>query len=339
MQRFFTPNRIKSILLGIALALVSSSALAQYSSTYLTTNVSGKAKYTDPLLQNAWGLAYAPTGPFWVSDEANGWSTLYNAQGQPQTLQVVVPPASGNGPGSPTGMVYNGSQEFAIDSWVSLFLFATIDGTIQGWSSFNPGSSLIAVTTAGASYTGLAITNHTSGNHLYATDFANNKIDEFDGTFNLVKSFGDPAIPAGFAPFGIQDIEGHVVVAYAATNGGSGGYIDVFSESGTLQEHFAHGSPLNQPWGLALAPKNFGTLSNTLLVTNNTSNGTINGYNVKTGKLVGTMMNSSNKPLVINGIWGIEFGGGNSNNGATNQLFFTAGPNDTYGIFGVIVSQ
>lgn len=339
MVRFFGRNHILSTLLGIALAFVSSSALAQYSSTYLTTNVTGKGTYTDPLLQNAWGLAYAPTGPFWVSDEANGWSTLYNAQGQPQTLQVVVPPATGSGPGSPTGIVYNGSNEFAIDSWVSTFLFATIDGTIQGWSSFNRSASLIAVTTAGASYTGLAITSHTSGNFLYAADFANNKVDVFDGNFNLVKSFTDPAVPAGFAPFGIQDIDEHVLVAYAATNGGPGGYIDVFSESGTLQEHFTHGSPLNQPWGFALAPKNFGPLSNTLLITNNVSNGTINGFNVKTGKFVGTVTSSAKKPIVINGIWGIEFGGGNSSNGNTNQLFFTAGPNDTDGIFGVINTQ
>jgi uncharacterized protein (TIGR03118 family) len=338
-MRSLNLTHLLTALLGLVMVLASSSAVAQYSATYLTTNVSGKGNFTDPLLQNAWGIAYAPTGPFWVSDEADGWSTLYNAQGQPQSLKVIVPPASGSGPGTPTGMVYNASQEFAIDSWVSAFLFSTLDGTIQGWSDFNPSSSLIAVTAPGAVYTGLAISNHASGNLLFAADTANNKVDVYNGTFSLVNSFTDPSVPAGFAPFGIQDIDGHVVVAYAAQNGGSGGVIDVFSESGTLQKHLVVGKPLNQPWGIALAPANFGALSNTLLVTNNVANGTINGFSTKTGALVGTMMTSANKPLVINGIWGIEFGGGTSVNGNTNQLFFTAGPNDTYGAFGVIAAQ
>ena len=333
-------NRISlaSPLLGLVLVFVSSAALAQYQSTLLVSDKAG-AKHTDPLLKNAWGLAYAPGAPFWVSDEADGWSTLYNAQGVPQSLQVIVPPASGTGPGTPTGIVYNGSTEFQIDTWTSVFLFATLDGTISGWSSFNPSSALIAVTSTGSVYTGLAITSKTSGNFLFAADSANNKVDIYDGSFNFVKSFTDPAIPTGFAPFGIQDIGGKVYVSYASTSGGSGGYIDIFTEAGTFVKHFAHGKPLNQPWGFAVAPANFGTLSNTLLVSNNTSKGTINGFNLSTGALVGTMMNASNKPLTINGLWGIEFGGGSSANGKTNQLFFTAGPSDTDGYFGVIASK
>ncbi len=339
MQRWFTRILNLSALLGFALVMISSPALAQYKATYLTSNVSGKATYTDPLLQNAWGIAYSPGNPFWVSDEADGWSTLYNAQGQPQSLQVIVPPASGTSAGSPTGLVYNASSEFAIDGWVSVFLFATLDGTVQGWSSFNPDATLIAVTSAGSSYTGLAITNHSSNNYIYAADAANNKVDVYDGSFSLVNSFTDPDIPAGFAPFGIQDIDGKVFVSFAATNGGPGGYIDIFNEAGTLEKHFTHGKPLNQPWGFAMAPANFGTLSDTLLITNNATVGNINGFNLKTGALVGTMENASGKAININGIWGIEFGGGTSNNGAANQLFFTAGPNDTDGYFGMIESK
>jgi uncharacterized protein (TIGR03118 family) len=245
MHRLLGRSLVRFAALGLLLVFGSSAALAQYSVTYLTSNLTGK-KYQDPLLQNPWGLAYSPGNPFWVSDEASGWSTLYDAQGQPQSLQVVVPPASGTGAGSPTGIVYNGSTEFKIDTWTSVFLFATLDGTISGWSSFEPNNALIGATVAGASYTGLAITNHTSGNSLFAADAANNKVDIFDGNFNLTGSFTDPAIPAGFAPFGIQDIDGQVYVSYAATNGGGGGYIDIFSETGTLTKHFAHGKPLNQ---------------------------------------------------------------------------------------------
>ncbi len=335
MQRFSGRFSIFAIF-GLVL-LLGTSSYAQYASAYLTSNQTGKAKYTDPLLQNAWGIAYSPGNPFWVNDEADGWSTLYNAQGQPQSLQVVVPPASGAGSGTPTGIAYNGSTQFKIDSWTSVFLFATLDGTIQGWSDFEPNQTLIGVTSAGASYTGLAITSHTSNNFVFAADAANNKVDIYDGNFNLVSSFKDPAIPAGFAPFGIQDINGQVYITYASTSGGPGGYIDIMSESGTLVKHFAHGSPLNQPWGIALAPSNFGTLSNTILVSNNTSAGTINGFNATTGKFVGTIKTTAGKTITIPGLWGIEFGGGSTANGQKNQLFFAAGPNDTNGYFGTIV--
>ena len=140
MHRLLSRSYVFSALLGLVLVSVSSSALAQYQSVNLVSDLSGKALHQDPLLKNAWGLAYAPGNPFWVSDEADGWSTLYDGKGNPQSLQVIVPPASGSGSGSPTGIVYNGSNQFAIDSWVSVFLFATLDGTIQGWSSFNIGS-------------------------------------------------------------------------------------------------------------------------------------------------------------------------------------------------------
>lgn len=322
---------------GLALILSSAAVAQSYSATALTSNMSGKAKNTDPLLQNAWGLAYAPTGPFWISDEADGWSTLYNASGTPQSLQVIVPTAAGTGFGSPTGIVYNASTEFKIDTWTSVFLFATLDGSIQGWSSFSPSASLVGAKQAGASYTGLAITNHASGNLLFAADSANNKVDVYDGNFNLVNSFTDPIVPKGYAPFGIQDIKGQVYVTFASQTGGSNGLIDIFTEGGKLVKHLAHGSPLNQAWGMAVAPSNFGPLSGTLLVSNNTAAGTINGFSMTTGKLVGTIKTSTGKAIAIPGLWGIEFGGGSTvNNGNTNQLFFTAGPNDAQGYFGVI---
>ncbi len=339
MLRLLVRTHVLPSLVGLALVLVSGSALAQYKVINLDSNLSGQAMHTDPLLKNAWGLAYAPTGPFWISDEASGWSTLYDGRGNKQSLQVIVPPASGTGQGTPTGIVYNGSQEFQIQNWTSLFLFATLDGTISGWSAFNPSAALIGVTSPGSVYTGLAITSKVSGNFLFAADSANNKVDIYDANFSLVKSFTDPSIPAGFAPFGIQDIQGKLFVSFASTTGGLGGYIDIFGEDGTFLKHFTHGAPLNQPWGFALAPANFAALSDTLLISNNSSPGTINGYNRTTGKFVGTMTDIHGNPLKIDGLWGIEFGGGSSANGLKNQLFFTSGPNDTDGYFGVIVTQ
>ena len=159
----------------------------------------------------------------------------------------------------------------------------------------------------------------------------------YDASFNPVTSFTDSSLPAGFAPFGIQDIGGLVYVAFASTTGASGGYIDIFQEDGTFVRQLAQGAPLNQPWGFAVAPKNFGKLSNTLLISNNTNSGTINAFNPITGQFVGVVKDTNGKEIVIDQLWGIEFGGGNANSGRTNQLFFTAGPyNNLAGTFGVI---
>jgi len=326
--------------LGLALGIPPGLAQAQsYSLTKLTSNVSG-TKHTDSLLQNPWGLVYGPGQPFWVSDENDGRSTLYDGSGNPQSLQVIVPTHDGSGSGNPTGIAYNGSSQFQIESWPSAFLFATLDGSIQGWSHFNRSSALVAVDNHGknAIYTGIAVTAHTSGNFLYAANFNSNQIEVYDGNFNFVKSFTDPKIPKGFSTFNVQDINGTLYVSFAAVNGGSGGYVDVFQEDGTLVKQLIHGKPLNRPWGFAMAPKNFGPLSNTLLVANdNKLTSTISGFNPTTGALVGTIKNSKGNPIKIDQLWGLDFGGGSSSNGNTNALYFTAGPNSGKdGLFGMI---
>ena len=148
--------------LGLALVFVSNAALAQYQLTNLVSNQVVAAKHTDPLLVNAWGLTYGPGGPFWISDAASGWSTLYDGSGIKQGFEVSVGSESGQGPGSPTGIVFNGSQEFQVQGWASIFLFATLDGTISGWApQSNPNQAIIAVDNAssGAIYTGLGFQN------------------------------------------------------------------------------------------------------------------------------------------------------------------------------------
>jgi uncharacterized protein (TIGR03118 family) len=325
--------------LSLALTFISSTAQAQYQLINRVSNQVGQAKHTDPLLVNAWGLVHAPGSPFWISDNGSGWSTLYDGFGNKIPFEVEIPSANDAGTGSPTGIVYNGSNEFQVKAWASIFLFATLDGTISGWApQSDPNNAIIAVTSPGAVYTGLAITSHTSGNFLFAADSANNKVDMFDGTFKLVKSFTDSTVAAGFAPFGIQDINGLLFVTFASQSGGSGGYIDIYSENGDFLKRLAQGSPLNQPWGLAAAPTNFGPLSNTLLVSNNINkNGTINAFNVLNGKFVGLVKDTNGKAILIDQLWGIAFGGGTSSNGALNELFFTAGPsNNLAGTFGSI---
>jgi len=324
--------------LGVVLLMVSAPAQGQYRITNLVSNQVHQAPTIDPLLANAWGLARGATSPWWVSDNTTGWSTLYEANGTQVPLRVLIPTAGNgpvsptglNGPGTPTGIVFNGSStDFQIQGSPSVFIFATLDGTISAWvPGLNANLATIAVDNSAnkAMYTGLAITSKPSGNFLYAADNTNNHIDTFDGTFTLVNSFGDPSIPSNFSVFGIQDINGLVYVAYAIPNVGAGGFVDVFKEDGTLVKRLIQGLPLNQAWGIALAPSNFGPLSNTLLISNNSTDGTINGFNPKTGEFVGTIRDEHGKRIIFNNTWAVAFGGGTSANGAQNELFVTVGP-------------
>ena len=331
-------NLAFTLSLALMLMFASTAALAQYQLTTLASNQVGWSPHPDPQLVNGWGLARGAGGPFWVSDQGSGWSTLYNGIGVKQGLQVEVPSATDFGPGQPTGIVFNGSLEFPVKGGASIFIFATLDGTISGWAPQSDlNNSIIAVSNPNSVYTGLAVTNKTSGNVLFAADVANNKVDMFDANFAPLGSFTDTNLPAGFAPFGIQDINGQVYVAFASVTGAGGGFIDIFTENGTFVKTLAQGKHLTQPWGLAVAPSNFGPLSNTLLVSNNTNQGTINGFNLATGQYVGTVKDINGKVVTIDQLWGIEFGGGTKNNGRTDQLFFAAGPKKNFaGTFGVI---
>jgi uncharacterized protein (TIGR03118 family) len=336
--------------LGLALACFSNTAAAQYQLTNLDSNQFNNAQVDDPLIVNGWGLARSATSAWWISDQGSGWSTLYDGTGVKQSLVVSVPAAAGSPVGQPTGIVFNPSTtgEFAVQGKPSPFIFDSLDGTISAWS---PGVSLFSAqkvldnSANKASYTGLAITNHPSGNSLFVADNANNVVNIYDGTFTLTGTFApDTSIPTGtngFSVFGIRDINGTVFVTFAANNGGPGGFVDTYKEDGTLIGTFAKGFPLNQAWGIAVAPTNFGPFSNTTLISNNTNTGTINAFNSK-GKFVG-LLTTAGKPIVIDQLWGIDFGGGNTaagGNGATNALYFTAGPhNNVAGTFGVIVPR
>jgi uncharacterized protein (TIGR03118 family) len=350
--------KLSMLSLGLVLAFSSNSALAQYRLTNLVSNQVGHATNDDPLIANAWGMARTPGSPWWIADNTSGWSTLYNGNGVKVALNVVIPPATPGDIGSPTGLVWNTSQagEFA----GAPFIFDALDGTISAWEpgvTRSPAQIVVPANASGASFSGLAITAHPKGtpNFLFAADNANNVVDIFDATFTLKGTFAaDPSIPTGpngFSVNGIRDIGGIVYVAFAANNGGPGGFIDKYTEDGTLIGTFAQGPPLNQPWGFAVAPANFGPLSNTLLVSNNVDNtGTINGFNLQTGQFVGTVTRHG-RPINIDQLWAIDFGGGasnptnactavpntTSNNGLNCELFFTAGPaNNVAGTFGKI---
>jgi uncharacterized protein (TIGR03118 family) len=346
-----------ALLLAAALSLAPSmpsfAAQGSYAQTNLVSDQPGVAVTTDPDLVNAWGLARSAGSPWWVSDNATDKSTLYNGSGTKRALTVSMPPSSS----APTGVVFNGNGGFVVSkagkSGSSLFIFATESGTIAGWSpAADPTNAIEAVPSDGiAVYKGLAIGKVGDATFLYATNFRAGTIDVFDSNFHaatLEGNFSDPGIHAGFAPFGIASLNGDLYVTYAKRNaaghddvaGPANGYVDVFDTSGHLLRRAATRGRLNSPWGVAIAPSNFGPFSGDLLV-GNFGDGRINAVDPATGEFLGQLRNADNRPITIDGLWALAFGGGPlSSSGPTNSLFFTAGPDgESHGLFGVLTSQ
>jgi uncharacterized protein (TIGR03118 family) len=337
----------------LAAGFLPSPALAQYTVTPLVSNQSAiGANPADPLLVNAWGLVALATSPFWISDNGTGKSTLYNSLGQKQSLVVTVPAAGGSAaPGTPTGVIGNTTGQFSVTangkSASPLFIFATQDGTISGWSpAVDSTHAIVAADRSGfgASYTALAIASNPSAsnaNFIYAADGSSNRqIDMFDSSFNFMMSFSDPNMPKDMTPYGMREINGKLWVTYTSLKKAQNGFVDIFNPDGTVFKHDAVHGPLHSPWGLALAPPNFGQFSNAILIANNIKDGRINAFDPDTGTFLGALADASGRPISIDQLWGIDFGKGGGANGATNELFFTAGP-DNYanGLFGVITIQ
>jgi uncharacterized protein (TIGR03118 family) len=311
------------------------------------------ADHTDPNLVNAWGIAFNPFGDVWVADNHTGVSTLYDGTGTANSLVVQVPGANGE-PGSPTGVVFNASKGFQVRANIlqdpALFIFATEDGVISGWSPAVAMNAVIAVdnSSTGAIYKGVALSANGDGSRLYATDFHNNKIDVFDSNFQPVTTNGfvDPMLPKHFAPFGIQAIGGDIYVTYAKQDAnaeddvaGAGlGFVDVFDPNGNLIRRLICRGHLNAPWGLAVAPAGFGEFGGRLLV-GNFGDGKINAYDLANGHWVGQLMSAKGQPIVIDGLWGLAFGNGFVSQ-PVDTLFFAAGPNDeANGLYGRIDVQ
>jgi uncharacterized protein (TIGR03118 family) len=329
------------------LSMQSRSALAQnaYIQHNLVSDLPGVSDHTDTNLLNPWGISFSPTSPFWISDNHSGRSTLYNSSGTPQALVVTIPPpAGGTPPASPSGTVWNTTTGFfVVSNTSSRFLFSTEDGTISAWASGPNAVLKVDNSASGAVYKGLAIGSNGVGTFIYATDFHNGKIDAFDTNFSpaLVGAFVDTNIPATFAPFNIQNLNGELYVTYAQPDadkhddvpGPGHGYVDVFDTSGNLLKRLVVQGDLNSPWGVALAPMGFGPFGGALLV-GNFGDGRINAFDPATGNWMGTLNGTNGSPLVIPGLWALAFGNGGSG-GSPQTLYFTAGPNgETDGLFG-----
>jgi uncharacterized protein (TIGR03118 family) len=325
-----------------------------FTKTNLISNTSSHdASLVDPNLKNAWGITAGPATPLWVSDNNSGVATVYSGgvNGSKVTLQLTVPVPGMN----PTGQVFNPTKSFPVGGSTgspAFFIVATDSigatqspGEIAAWDGgphfvveASPAGGPAGVTPKGAVFKGLAIAASTkAGPELFAADVANGTVDVFNSSFAPVSTpaeFKDPAVPAGYAPFGIQNLGNKIYVTYGKQNAaktnvvpGAGlGIVDVYSVDGVLLHHLVSngpGSPLNEPWGLAIAPAGFGPFAGDLLV-GNLGNGWINVFNSATGQFLGTLDNSGGYPLTIHGLWGLR--AGNSAFGGSSSLVFSAGP-------------
>jgi len=347
-------NAIKVTALLTILACACTAAFGQrYSQTNFVSDIQGQAASQDTNLVNPWGIAFGPSTRFWVADNGTGVSTLYNGSGATIPLVVTIPPPEGStATSAPTGTIFNATSDFVVSkdgvSGTALFLFATEDGTISGWNrNVDATHAILAVDNSvrGAVYKGLAMAQTSQGNFLYATNFHDNMIEVYDTNFTLVGQFTDTNVPPRFAPFGIRNIGGKLYVTFAERDkamhddvaGPNRGFVDVVDPADNSIQRLISKHGLNSPWGLALAPGNFGKFSGDLLV-GNFGDGTISAFDPSSGEFLGRLLDANGKVVSINGLWSITFGNGTAA-GQTNELFFSAGLNhEADGLFGKLTA-
>ena len=353
---------------GLFLALLPSLALAQhYTQTNLVSDLAtfngAPVAVQDRNLKNAWGLARSASSPWWVNNADTGTSTLYTGTGAivaPPSPVVVPNAADAKGTSSPTGIIFNGTTDFMIRNvpgkapTPAEFIFATLNGTISAWDPATTPLQLAVneVTEKGAVFTGLTWFAQGETHFLVAADFSQNQVELFDTDFKRVGTlsgaFRDSRVPSGFAPYNVQAVGANIVVTFALQNaektgaddncGEQCGFVDVFTTAGKLLQRLQNvPGNLSAPWGVALAPQDFGFFSHALLIGNRFA-GTISAFNPTTGQFLGNLQDASGSPIVIPGLWGLEF-----DNRADNQanpsngpaLFFAAGINGyADGLFG-----
>lgn len=336
---------------------------ASFAQRYLQTNLFIGGMAPPGLVVNPWGLARSTAGPWWVANNGTGTSTAYTTN-----LVVTIPGSPGSAHGTPTGIVFNGSQhDFAVDAAgdAASFIFVSEDGSISGWNPNVPSipgqlSTTAIIRVGGSSNSvlkGATIAEAGNARFLYVADFKDGKIKIYNTNFEQVwfypSSFVDPFLPAGFAPFNVQNIGGDLYVTFAKqdenkqdeVSGPGLGFVDVFSPHGFLLMRLECGDWFNAPWGVALAPSDFGSFSHKLLV-GQFGSGEILVFNPVTGRFKGKLNDQNNKVIQIPGLWAISFGSGTINgteaptpapSGPANTLFFTAGVNDEAGgLFGTL---
>src|SRR2546423_8974825 len=338
-------SSIVAIILIAAFTLLAAKVARadSYSWTNFQSDIPGVATHTDPNLVNPWGMAANSTGTtIWVSDNGTGVSTLYKQDGTAQSLVVTIPKSSKSSKGAnPTGIVTNSTSFFKVtkngNSQPSRFIFVNEDGVISGWNPALDGTHAITAKDNGPSavYKGAALGVANGHNFLFATNFYSGRVETYNENFQQVNpnAFMDPNLPAGFAPFGIRNINGQIFVTYAKQNptrrddvaGPGNGFVNVFDTSGNFIKRLISNGNLNAPWGLAL-------VEGDKLWVGNFGDGKINNYDVATGAFLGTINRADGTPLQFDGLWDLlTLGSG---------VYFTAGiADEEHGLFGLITED
>jgi uncharacterized protein (TIGR03118 family) len=357
--------------LGLTVVVAAGSAqagLEELSQTNLVSDGFVPAQFTDPNLINPWGVSFGSGGPFWISDNNSGFASIYAVSGTTgmvtinaiPAVTIATPPGQTPGTAAPDGQVFVGGLGFNVtnpnngQTGAATFLFATEDGTISGWSHAanvnDTTHSFLAVDNStggkGAVYKGLAVATSGATTLLYAANFRAGTVEVYNTAFQLVNTITDPTVPAGYAPFNVQVLNGKLYVTFALQNGakhddvaGPGhGFIDTFNLDGTDMQRIASGGRLNSPWGLDLAPSSFGALAGDLLVTN-FGDGTISVFDKTTNAFLGDLRDKSGRDIQIGDIWDLVNGGG-GNDGLPGTLYFTAGVlEESHGLFGSLTPE
>jgi uncharacterized protein (TIGR03118 family) len=345
-------SKVASAVLAMTVTFLPAAAQTTGANVYVQTNlvgnVKGLAPVVDPNLVDPWGISLSTSSPFWVSNHLSATSTLYNGAGTITSLVVKIPPGAASAAGAagrPTGQVQNNLSTAtpvpfllpAPNGKTASFIFDTDDGTISAWNGSVVASTAVVTvdnSAAKAVYKGLAIGTSAAGPTLYAANFRSGKIEAYNGTWMpaaLTGTFTDAAVPTGFAPFNIWNLNNRLYVTYAKQDsnqfldvaGAGNGYVSIFDLNGNLLTHLISGGALNSPWGVAIAPANWGAFGGALLV-GNFGDGTINAFNATTGTQLGTLQSAGGTSIAITGLWALVFGNGASG-GDTNTLYFTAG--------------
>jgi uncharacterized protein (TIGR03118 family) len=374
VQMKMSLRAVKLFLAVGGLAILPAATLAQHyvqenlvSDVSQPANADGTAVGVDPNLKNPWGLARSASSPWWTNNDGTGTASLFSGGGATVPLLVTVPNAKGvEGPSSPTGMIFNGTADFALAANnPAIFIFATKNGTIAGWgppatpitAGLSTAITEVDESAVGALFTGLTWVEKDGTHFLLAANFRQNRIEAFDATFKRTTldfgAFEDERIPHDFAPYNVQAVGATVVVTYAKQNatktaaedtcGEQCGFVDVFTAGGRLVQRLENGPWFLAPWGVALAPQDFGFFSHDLLI-GNRFGGTIAAFDTTTGKFLGNLLDANDVPIAISGLWGIEFDNRGTNEAGTSAspstgpaLFFAAGI-DGYadGLFGTL---
>jgi len=360
-SRFFKPRSFAVSMLAVAIPAAVAVATAvpgasartfsmqnEFHQTNLISDLSNQgAQVVDPDLVNSWGLALGPATPLWVADNGTSVATVYRvgaggATAQKANLTVTLPPMDSN----PTGQVFNPTSGFVVKSDAgkgpALFIFSSEGGQIIAWSPVadpivnGASTGQVEFSSRTAVYKGLAIASNGRGTFLFASNFHDGRVEVFNSRFHRVRmpgNFRDPTLPPGYAPFGIQAVDGFIYVSYALQNaerhddvaGAGHGFIDIYTTDGFLVKRLVSRGDLNSPWGLAVAPQGFGPFGGDLLV-GNFGDGLIHAYGLFTGTPLGALRNEHHQPIQIDGLWGLLFG--TAATGGTGTLLFSAGLND-----------